>query len=66
MNKEQRINELMELYNLPVNELIEISSKITQENFKNNEVAQKQVNAKKIANIVPRADIIKQKSLFIL
>ena len=38
MNKEQRINELMELYNLPVNELIEISSKITQENFKNNEV----------------------------
>ena len=29
------IEELLELYNLPVNELIEISSKITRENFKN-------------------------------
>lgn len=33
MNKEARINELLELYNLPVNELIEISSKVTKENF---------------------------------
>lgn len=33
----KKIEELIELYNLPVKELIEISSKITQENF-NNEV----------------------------
>lgn len=30
-----KINELLELYNLPIDELLEISSKITKENFSN-------------------------------
>lgn len=32
---EQKINELLELYKLPTEELINISSKVTRENFKN-------------------------------
>ncbi len=35
MSKKTRIDELLELYNLPIDELIEISSKITEENFEN-------------------------------
>lgn len=34
MNKEAEINRLLELYNLPIEELVEMSSKITKENFK--------------------------------
>lgn len=34
MVSEERIKELLELYNLPVDELITISSKVTRENFK--------------------------------
>ena len=33
MNIEIKINKLLELYNLPIEELIEISSKVTKENF---------------------------------
>lgn len=35
MKKETKINELLKLYELPVEELIEMASKITAENFKN-------------------------------
>lgn len=35
MLKKNKIKELLELYNLPVDKLIEISSKITEENFEN-------------------------------
>lgn len=33
MNKEAEINRLLDLYELPIDELIEISSKVTKENF---------------------------------
>lgn len=35
MDKSQKIEEYLKLYDLPIEELIEISSKITSENFKN-------------------------------
>lgn len=33
MNKEQEINKLLELYELPLEELVEMSAKVTNENF---------------------------------
>ncbi len=59
MNKETRVKEdkeLMRLYNLPIEELIEISSKVTKENLVmmwNFAVSQvpKQACAKKTANM---------------
>ncbi len=36
MNTEKNINELLKLYNLPIEELMEISSAVTKENFGNN------------------------------
>lgn len=35
MNKEAEINKLLELYELPLDELVEMSAKVTSENFEN-------------------------------
>ncbi len=60
--------ELLKLYSLPLDELVEISAKVTKENF-NDEVefcsiiSAKTGKCKKIANTVRKARKAKQKSM---